>query len=273
MSDFGGQLKEARESKGISLREIAAATKISVAALESLERNDFSRLPGGIFSRAFVRAYALQIGLDPDLTVQNFLEEFARADVKRERPRPEVTADDRAFLARQQRAARILRIVLIGLGLLGLGAVLMWRYGPKLRSTLEREQPAAATVVPAPQTEGPVGTPAAAPVLPPPSAPAIELTPAAAPAPPPSARRLAIHLSFSADCWISARTDGVMAFREILHAGDQRDLVADREISVEVGDSGAVSWTINGQPARPLGKAGQRGTALVTPVSVDKFLK
>src|SRR4030095_903804 len=116
MIDCGGQLKEARERKGVSLREIAASTKISVAALESLERNDFSRLPGGIFSRAFVRAYALEVGLDPDVTVQNFLEEFARADVKREHgPRPEVTADDRAFLARQQRAARILRIVLIGL--------------------------------------------------------------------------------------------------------------------------------------------------------------
>src|SRR5437764_4068770 len=110
VGDFGGKLRDARERRGISLRQIANATKISVAALEALERNDFSRLPGGIFSRAFVRAYAIEVGLDPEQTVETFLEEFERADLAPEAgPRPEVTADDRAFLARQQRAARVLR--------------------------------------------------------------------------------------------------------------------------------------------------------------------
>src|SRR5512144_2046052 len=73
---FGASLREARERKGISLRQIATATKISVASLESLERNDFSKLPGGIFSRAFVRSYAIEVGLDPDDTVHQFLQEF-----------------------------------------------------------------------------------------------------------------------------------------------------------------------------------------------------
>ena len=76
MADFGAQLRDARERKGISLRQIAASTKISVAALEGLERNDISKLPGGIFSRAFVRSYALEVGLDPDETVKQFLERF-----------------------------------------------------------------------------------------------------------------------------------------------------------------------------------------------------
>lgn len=75
--DFGARLREARERKGISLRQIAGATKISVAALEALERNDISRLPGGIFSRAFVRSYAIEVGLDPDETVRQFLAHFA----------------------------------------------------------------------------------------------------------------------------------------------------------------------------------------------------
>ncbi|MGE5815624.1 MAG: helix-turn-helix domain-containing protein, partial [Acidobacteriota bacterium] len=73
---FGASLREARERKGISLRQIATATKISVASLESLERNDLSKLPGGIFSRAFVRSYAIEVGLDPDETVHRFLQEF-----------------------------------------------------------------------------------------------------------------------------------------------------------------------------------------------------
>src|SRR5436189_1482991 len=76
MDDFGGKLRQARERRGISLRQIAAATKISAAALEALERNDISKLPGGIFSRAFVRSYAVEVGLDPDDTVGEFLERF-----------------------------------------------------------------------------------------------------------------------------------------------------------------------------------------------------
>src|ERR687896_2237635 len=76
MSDFGGKLRQARERRGISLRQIATSTKISVAALEALERNDISKLPGGVFSRAFVRSYASEVGLDPDRTVGEFLDRF-----------------------------------------------------------------------------------------------------------------------------------------------------------------------------------------------------
>src|ERR1041385_2381263 len=125
MSEFGDRLRRAREEKGVSLRDIAASTKISMAALEALERGDFSRLPGGIFSRAFVRSYATQIGLDPEDTVREFLVEYERsqneaADIEP----PEVTADDREFLARQRRAATILRASLIGaVILIGVGVI------------------------------------------------------------------------------------------------------------------------------------------------------
>ena len=74
--DFGSKMKSAREARGVTLRQIAEVTKLSVSALEALERNDISRLPGGIFSRSFVRAYAIEIGLDPDQTVREFLERF-----------------------------------------------------------------------------------------------------------------------------------------------------------------------------------------------------
>ncbi len=75
--DFGARLRAAREARGISLKEIAAATKISMLALEALERNDVSRLPGGVFSRAFVRAYAQEVGLNPEQTVREFTERFS----------------------------------------------------------------------------------------------------------------------------------------------------------------------------------------------------
>src|SRR6185369_9992514 len=56
--DFGSRMRRLREQRGVSLRDIAERTKISVTTLEALERNDIARMPGGIFSRAIVRAYA-----------------------------------------------------------------------------------------------------------------------------------------------------------------------------------------------------------------------
>ena len=77
MADFGTRLREARERRGIPLRQIADRTKISVASLEALERGDTARLPGGIFGRSFVRSYAAEVGLDPDATVREFLDQFS----------------------------------------------------------------------------------------------------------------------------------------------------------------------------------------------------
>jgi cytoskeletal protein RodZ len=79
--DFGTRMKRVREERGVSLRQIADATKISIGALEALERNDISRLPGGIFSRAFVRSYAIEIGLDPEQTVREFLVQYPHDSV------------------------------------------------------------------------------------------------------------------------------------------------------------------------------------------------
>ena len=79
--DFGARMRLAREQRGVSLRQIADKTKIGISQLEALERNDISRLPGGIFSRAFVRSYAVEIGVDPEQTVRDFLAQFPHDSV------------------------------------------------------------------------------------------------------------------------------------------------------------------------------------------------
>jgi cytoskeletal protein RodZ len=133
--DLGARLKQARQHRGVSLRDIATATKISVVALEALERNDYSRLPGGIFSRAFVRAYALAVGVEPEEAVNEFLVDFTRWEKERERSkkRPEITADDREFLERQRRALRTFRMVLVVVVLVvvSAGSYAAWAWWPK----------------------------------------------------------------------------------------------------------------------------------------------
>ena len=119
MSDFGGKLRQARERRGISLRDIAATTKISVAALEALERNDTSKLPGGIFSRAFVRSYASEIGLDPDETVREFLDRFQGEPAAPVVTTVTIPEAEREFERRRQMAARVFILAVIVMLIVG----------------------------------------------------------------------------------------------------------------------------------------------------------
>jgi GAF domain-containing protein len=72
--NFGARLRRHRECQAVALATIAEQTKIKLSLLEALERDDVAHWPSGIFRRAFIRAYAHAIGLDPDVVVREFLE-------------------------------------------------------------------------------------------------------------------------------------------------------------------------------------------------------
>lgn len=74
--DLGLTLRAKREAAGRTLRDVADVTKLGVRTLEALERNQVDRLPPGIFRRSVVRAYAREIGLDPEATLLAFLARF-----------------------------------------------------------------------------------------------------------------------------------------------------------------------------------------------------
>src|SRR5437868_8077146 len=70
---FGARLRRQRERQKIALATIAEQTKIHLPLLEELERDEVRHWPSGIFRRAFIRAYAIAIGLQPDDVVREFL--------------------------------------------------------------------------------------------------------------------------------------------------------------------------------------------------------
>jgi len=74
---FGERLKRHRERRGISLKAISESTKISTSLFVSLENGDCSRWPTGLYSRAYVRAYAEAVGLNVDETVEDFAALFS----------------------------------------------------------------------------------------------------------------------------------------------------------------------------------------------------
>lgn len=71
---FGARLRRQREQRGISLQTIADSTKVGASHFAALERGDCSHWPAGVYSRAFVRAYAEAIGLDPDTVASDFFQ-------------------------------------------------------------------------------------------------------------------------------------------------------------------------------------------------------
>ena len=72
MTDFGASFIKARKSAGLSLAQIAVETRISTRFLKAIEDEEFHLLPGGVFNRGFVRAYADRIGLDPEKAVADY---------------------------------------------------------------------------------------------------------------------------------------------------------------------------------------------------------
>ena len=73
MGSFGEKLKREREMRAITLEEIAEATKIGTRSLRALEEEHFDQLPGGIFNKGFVRAYAKFLGIDEEQAVADYL--------------------------------------------------------------------------------------------------------------------------------------------------------------------------------------------------------
>ena len=71
-ASIGEQLRLAREERGIGLRDISDQTRISVHYLEAIEGNDFKRLPGGVFNRSFIKAYARCIGYDEREAIESY---------------------------------------------------------------------------------------------------------------------------------------------------------------------------------------------------------
>ena len=269
--DFGTRLREARERKGVSLRTIADATKISVAVLDALERNDVSRLPGGIFSRAFVRSYALEVGLDPEATIQEFVAQF---------PHDSVTAGhqtsaaiEAASLDSDRRIAKTF-LQLLGVGVPILGALLYFGLGMRRAARAPDPLPAVDAPAPPQETAAPpvtrTPTPPPAPIptpTPPPVAPEAAKTD-----PPAADEGLTIGLLARRRCYVSATVDGRKAIEQLLPEGDRRTLDVKREMVLTAGDAAAIVLTLNGVQARPLGKTGEVVTVRVNPANFKDYL-
>ena len=277
-SGFGQMLREARERRGISLRQIANATKISVGVLDALERNDISKLPGGIFGRAFVRSYATEVGLDPEATIQSFIEQFPNDSVVAGHPASDRVEDHGAGETDRQTAGTFLWLAVIAVPI---AAALLYFATIGRRASTDAvpvETTASARAPePAPASPSAPAPPAAASAEPAAVAPTTLATAApAAAAPAPTATsgdQLAIVLTAKRPCWVSATVDGQKTIERLLQTGEKQTVTVRREMVLTAGDASAIALQFNGAEGRALGKAGEVVTARFNLTNYKDYLR
>src|SRR3989442_5672318 len=86
MPTLGEELRRKREQREISLAEIAEATRIGTRFLKAIETDNFSILPGGIFTRSFIRAYAKHVGMNEDEAIGLYLQQVSGPTVEQQEP-------------------------------------------------------------------------------------------------------------------------------------------------------------------------------------------
>ncbi len=245
MPSFGENLRRERELRGVDLREMAEATKISIRFLQALEDERVEILPGGIFPRAFVRQYAKYLGLDADRLVAEFVYTHGGEPAPLRGAHHEVRVDQGP-----PRALVLAGVVLAVLGLIG------WRVWASGRKTVREPAPTAATAAPSTFAEDRV--------FPPPSTTLSGAGAAGAPAAPARSGALAVALTAQRASWVEVKVDGTTALNRVLSARETQRFDARHEVVLSVGNAGGVAVTVNDRPLPPLGREGdvRRGVAI-----------
>jgi len=117
---IGEKLRLEREARGIALRDISEQTRISMRYLEAIETDDYRRLPGGIFNRSFIRAYAKFIGYDENDAIEDYARTMRERGESNDDDSPKsfhslVYTDDAANQRRSPLMTLLLAIVILAL--------------------------------------------------------------------------------------------------------------------------------------------------------------
>ena len=247
MASFGDTLRRERELRGVDLREVAEATKISVRFLQALESDRIDVLPGGIFPRAFVRQYAMYLGLDPDRTVAEFVYAYGDQAGSAAAPAPRRAASGRS------RRLPLLAAVIV-LALLGIAVWAAFRYEAQGVAATPPSTAAATATTFAPD-----------PVYPPPTTAAALV---------PTDQGLVLTLTSRQSCWVAVLADGVKVMDRVMNEGEAQTVTAKGEMVLSVGNAGGITFTLNGRPGISLGREGEvRRNIVITRQSLPSLVQ
>jgi cytoskeletal protein RodZ len=257
VASFGFRLKQEREQRGITLEEISSTTKIGTRMLVALEQDHFDQLPGGIFNKGFIRAYARCLCLDKEQAIVDYLVASGNTPSEKEKDKKSDGLTESSSFDLQPEADRgqsklpwgTFAILLL---LVALGFAVWGFYSREARKHTRKPAPLtpASTIIPPPASTNPV---AATPVSATPVSATSQIPPLPA-APKPLSLRIILH----ADSWLSITSDGHQVLQgSSFSAPTEKTIHATKEIIVKAGNVGALDFEFNGRPLPPQGNEGE----------------
>jgi transcriptional regulator with XRE-family HTH domain len=247
MANLTERLQAAREGAGLTIEDIAERTRIKPALLHALERGDVSRLPGPFYTKTFIRAYAREVGLEPD----ELLAEFAATTAAL--PQPAVRVADIPPVRRIARYETPRTSTWQFVPIAAIVAAVIFLGGRQETDAGRQPEP------------GAVGTAGVARAALTPVAAASERTA------PGMADALTLDITPSAPVWVAASADGTVVVYRLLNVGERAVVEARDEIAVRIGDAAAFAYTINGSEGVTLGAPGEVRDIRITRENVATF--
>lgn len=268
---IGERLRRARLDAGKTLDQVASETKIQLWILEAIERDDFSRVPGGVFIRGYLTALARAVGVNPSEILAAYSPETVPLPVP---PPPASPPPDPNEVTGTPLWQYVVIVAMV------LGSVVLWR-----NMTRANHDVAAARTPPPPVSAPPASVPPPPPLpasaSPPTESGATATTGATSPAAvaephdgdhaAATSAPLIVQLHANGEVWIEADADGERKVYQLFEQGQELRLEGQKEIRLLVGDAAAVSYTINGKPGRPLGGTGVVRQFVVSPANVESL--
>jgi cytoskeleton protein RodZ len=284
VSSFGAQLKQEREKQGVSLEDISLTTKIGTRMLRALEEEHFDQLPGGIFNKGFIRAYARCLGLDEEQAIADYLVATGATPAARKFDNTDQATDLSPLIEPPPRepsqsaslpwGTLAVVLLIVALGFAGWGF-----YSRESEKTDDSAPPPANAVSaqpvaaePAPPESKPASDTPTRPVEQKAPAPQPAAAPAAVtmPTPNPDQPRTGVPANGSfqvlirahEDSWLSISVDGEIVTRSLLTAPAQKSVRAQNEIVVRAGNVGALDFEFNGTKLPSQGEHGEAKTLI-----------
>jgi cytoskeletal protein RodZ len=255
-SSLGARLRQAREARGVSLRELSDQTRIARRYLEAIETDDYKELPGGIFNRSFIKAYAKAVGFSETEAV-NAYTEVARAHGETPDELPTSRQSSRIYMdgdtSRSPFVTGLLSLVILAIISLGIYAGLHY-YQRRNNAGAAASAPTAPATNPGTNDQTlPAQTPAAP----------------ASPDPAAAAATGGLNVKIKAkgeEVWVRTRVDDKPKSEGNIAADQEREvaLAPAERLVVEYSKSkaAALEVTINGRPASVPTEA-RKGKSLV----------
>ena len=118
MESIGEFFRQVRETKGLTIDEVASKTRIRTDFVKALEDGNFAKLPDQVFARGFVRSYARSLGLDEDDAIHRFAQSagtYYDKQAERERLRVRQAEEERKRQVNRKAVAIAIGIAILTL--------------------------------------------------------------------------------------------------------------------------------------------------------------